>query len=122
MILKSGSNNSVVALNSVIIPLKCRQIINGKVTDLTTGNEIIGAKIELINSKGILVQSAGANTNGNFHFNIDCKEKYTIRVSNDNYISASSEFKSSEIDRQIQRLDFALTSNICKQKITGAVI
>ena len=119
---KSGSNNSVVALNSAITRLKCRQIVNGKITNLIDGNEIIGAKVELINSKGILVQSVGANTNGNFHFNIDCSEKYTLRVSNDNYITATSKFKSNEIDRQIQRLDFALTSNICKQTITGTVI
>ncbi len=119
---KSSIHNTTIILNNVLTPIVCSQIINGKIMDSTSGLEVINATVALQNSKGEVIEIVATNTNGNFHFNINCNENFKIKVSNKNYITSISEFKSMAGDKKIQRLDFMLILNSCQQTILGSVI
>lgn len=117
-----STHNAALLINSNIKKLKCGQILNGRINDLKTGKPIISAKVNIYNSKGVLIESADSNMNGNFHFNIDCKEQYNIEVSKEDYITSISDFESTEEDKQVQRLDFNLTPDACLQILTGTIL
>lgn len=119
---KSKANNSTVAFNASLKPLKCVQVLNGRITDLNTGQPLINATVELIDKKGDLKETAFSNTNGNYHFTIDCDEKYTVNVSNKLFEFASSEFKATTENKQVNRLDIPLKSLACIQTIDGIVL
>lgn len=119
---KLTQNKTIVSLNSFLTPIECSQIVRGRVNNATTGVPIANANVDLKNEKGEIVEFAKSNINGNFHFNIKCDKNYVINVSNDEFITKTSSFKSTDIDGQNHRLDFALTPDICLQTITGIVI
>lgn len=118
---KSAIHNTTIILKNLLTPLACSQIVNGKITDLNSGAEVENAIVEILTLKNKLIETATSNANGNFHFNISCDENYKIKVSHENYVTAISEFKSTSIDSQIQRLDFVLTPNTCQQSIVGTI-
>ena len=119
---KSEVNNSTINFNANLKPLKCVQVLNGRITDLNTGEPLIDFKVDLIDKKGDLKETAQSNTNGNYHFTIDCDEVYTVNVSNTLYESASSGFKGTSENKQVNRLDIPLKPLIRIQTVGGIVL
>jgi len=118
----SSKHNTTVSLNSLLVPIECSQIVRGRINDTATNVPIANATIDLQNEKGEIVESAKSNSNGNFHFTIKCDQNYTLNVTTAGFISEKYNFKSTDINGQNHRFDFALTPDICLQTITGTII
>jgi len=119
---KSLIDKTTITINSKISPIECSQIVRGRINNSVTGIPIINANIRLQNEKSEIIETVKSNSNGNFHFNIKCEQAYKILVSNLDFISKTSNFKSTDTDKQNHRIDFALTPNACLQTIIGNVI
>lgn len=119
---KSSVNNTTITFNATLKPLKCVQVLNGRITDLNTGQPLINITVDLIDKKGNLKETSQSNTNGNYHFTIDCDEIYTVNVTDKFYESASSNFKGTSENKQVNRLDIPIKSLVCIQIIDGIVL
>ncbi len=62
--------------------------ITGEVTDVVSGEELIGAEVSLIGSDGKLIAQAETDENGQYHFeNLDPATEYTLKAEKEGYNS-----------------------------------
>ncbi|MEE9349506.1 MAG: OmpA family protein [Flavobacteriaceae bacterium] len=76
------------------IDFPCNQIAEGVVTNKETGEIIPYAEVTLLDDKGIEVDHQKVGRNAKFSFKIDCKSKYKVIGSKENYSEDNEEFVS----------------------------
>ena len=121
-IKKSFKDNSIIVFNGSLKPSKCVQVLNGLITDLNTGEPLINIKVDLLDKKGDLVDIAQSDTNGDYHFTLNCKDKYIVNISSKLHEPVSSEFETTSENKQVSRLDFSLKPLPCTQTLEGIVL
>ena len=66
-------------------PLKCEQIIQGKIKDVDSNITIEKSKITLFDSKMMMVANSFSDQNGDYFFKVDCGLLYTVRAEKADY-------------------------------------
>lgn len=102
--------------------LDCTEIFNGRVSDEFTNAPINGVTVEIRNTKNQLIATEITNTNGNYHFNLPCKQKYIVRYTKKGFIETTTEIKTTKTNKKIQRRDVTLHIKLCNQQVKGVVL
>lgn len=91
---KRGAGDDDIYYFKEIAPVRveCNQVVNGVVKERVTEALLPGAKVDLYNSKGEIIDSVIADSNARFKFNVDCKESYKVVGSKFDYTEDSEEF------------------------------
>ncbi len=93
------------------IVFDCVQIAVGKVREKESGALLPGAKVDLINDKGIVVESTISDKYAAFIFKVNCNESYKVIGSKEDYIEDSDTFKTSDINDLELALSLSLGNN-----------
>ncbi len=96
---------------------KCQQIIKGIATDSLTLEPLQSVKVELIDTTGKIINEVETNDKGEYSFEVDCSEKYTIRGSKPDYKDDLIEVNTSVIDSYENIADLSLIPLIIDDKI-----
>ncbi len=96
---------------------KCQQIIKGVASDSLTLLPLQSVKVELIDKTGKIINEVETNEKGEYSFEVDCSEKYTIRGSKPDYKDDLKEVNTSIIDRYENITDLSLIPLIIDDKI-----
>ncbi|MDV7186751.1 OmpA family protein [Lutibacter sp. TH_r2] len=73
--------------------LDCAQIAQGVVRDRDTKALLPGAKVDLYNEEGEVIESVIADSYATFSFNVDCSNTYKVVGSKENYTEDSTNFR-----------------------------
>ena len=65
--------------------LSCDKSLSGVVTDLDSGEILVGAKMTLFDSEFKQVQVTQTDANGRYTFSVDCGKKYYVRAEKEDY-------------------------------------
>jgi outer membrane protein OmpA-like peptidoglycan-associated protein/tetratricopeptide (TPR) repeat protein len=95
-------------------PLKCEQLIKGKVTDLETKQPIAEAKLTLYDNQFEIIGSTISDPEGHYSFTADCKKSYSIRASKEEYLTKESKITTGTEDKGETNLPFELEKEACK--------
>jgi len=96
---------------------KCQQIIKGIASDKLTSLPIASVKVELIDKTGKIINDVKTNAQGEYSFEVDCDEKYTIRGSKPDYRDDLKEVNTSVVDSFENISDLSLQPLIIDNKI-----
>lgn len=96
---------------------KCQQIIKGIATNSLTSLPLASVKVELIDKTGKIINEVETNEKGEYSFEVDCNEKYTIRGSKPDYKDDLKEVNTSIIDSYVNITDLSLVPLIIDNKI-----
>lgn len=96
---------------------KCQQIIKGIASNSLTLEPLQSVKVELIDKAGKIINEAETNEKGEYSFEVDCNEKYTIRGSKPDYKDDLKEVNTSVIDSYENITDLSLMPLIIDDKI-----
>ena len=92
---------------------KCKQIVNGTITDKTSGAVLAGVQMVLLNKKYKVVGETTTDASGNYSFKVDCRKTYSVRATKEDYSSKEVTIKIPEITGQTT-VDLQLETSICK--------
>ncbi|SDX59183.1 Outer membrane protein OmpA [Lutibacter oricola] len=79
------------------ISFECNQIAQGVVRERGTKALLPGAKVDLYNAQGEVIESVIADDFATFKFNVDCREAYKIIGSKKDYTEDTEQFTTSEV-------------------------
>ena len=96
---------------------KCKQTIKGIAKDSLTLEILPLVKVELIDKEGKIINTVETNDKGEYSFDVDCSEKYTIRGSKPDYKDDIREVNTSVIDSYENITDLSLIPLIIDNKI-----
>jgi len=96
---------------------KCKQTIKGIAKDSLTLEVLPLVKVELIDKEGKIINTVETNDKGEYSFDVDCSEKYTIRGSKPDYKDDIREVNTSVIDSYENITDLSLIPLIIDNKI-----
>lgn len=100
----------------------CTQIVNGKIIEDFTKSPIEKVTVQVFDKNNNLLFTDITNSNGNYHFNLPCRQQYTIIYSKKEYVTTTTEIETSKTDKKIQRRDLTLYAKTCNQSINGIII
>ncbi|OAZ04538.1 OmpA family protein [Flavobacterium succinicans] len=92
---------------------KCKQIVNGTITDKTSGAVLAGVQMVLLNKKYKVIGETTTDASGNYSFKVDCRKTYSVRATKEEYTSKEVTIKIPEITGQTT-VDLQLEGSICK--------
>ncbi|MGL2988414.1 OmpA family protein [Flavobacterium sp. RSSA_27] len=92
---------------------KCRQVINGIVTDAASGAVLAGTQVLLLNKQYQVIATSFTDDNGFYTFSAYCKKNYHIRASKENYTPKEVKIKTPETTGETKVL-IQLESTLCK--------
>lgn len=93
------------------IEFDCLQVVAGVVREKESGALLPGAKVDLINDKGIVLESTIAGKYAAYSFKVNCNGLYKVVGSKENYIEDSATFKSTDINNLELELNLMLGNN-----------
>ena len=96
---------------------KCKQTIKGIAKDSLTLEILPLVKVELIDKEGKIINTVETNEKGEYSFDVECSEKYTIRGSKPDYKDDIREVNTSVIDSYENITDLSLIPLIIDNKI-----
>jgi len=96
---------------------KCKQTIKGIAKDSLTLEVLPLVKVELIDKEGKIINTVETNDKGEYSFDLECSEKYTIRGSKPDYKDDVREVNTSVIDSYENITDLSLIPLIIDNKI-----
>ena len=96
---------------------KCKQTIKGIAKDSLTLEVLPLVKVELIDKEGKIINTVETNDKGEYSFDVECSEKYTIRGSKPDYKDDIREVNTSVIDSYENITDLSLIPLIIDNKI-----
>ena len=96
---------------------KCQQIIKGIASDELTSLPLASVKVELIDKTGKIINEVETNNKGEYSFEVDCSEKYTIRGSKPDYKDDLKEVDTSVTDSFENITNLSLIPLIIDNKI-----
>ncbi|MDX6746908.1 OmpA family protein [Polaribacter sp. PL03] len=107
---KGGKGDDDIYYFKELVPIQldCNQIVNGVVRERITNALLPGAKVDLYNSKGQVIESVIADSSAKFTFNVNCNESYKVVGSKFDYNEDSEQF----ITNADQSLDLTLGLNL----------
>lgn len=79
------------------VQFDCQQIAAGVVREKRSGALLPGAKVDLINAQGQVLESTIADAYAKFNFKVDCNTPYKVVGSKPEYIEDSQTFTTSDI-------------------------
>ncbi|WP_299060344.1 OmpA family protein [uncultured Polaribacter sp.] len=106
--------------------LDCSQIANGVVRELGTNKLLPGAKVDLFNASGVLLESVFADAYATFSFPVDCETAYKVVGSKPGYeIDSATFMTTAELDLKLNlglnlnpvRGDFVTTNTNNRRKV-----
>ncbi|SNR31962.1 OmpA family protein [Lutibacter flavus] len=77
-------HNASISKTILLTPLKCTQIVSGKILDRNTSLPIPNAIISIYSNQ-LILETIKLDENANFNFELDCKLQYEIVASSANY-------------------------------------
>jgi outer membrane protein OmpA-like peptidoglycan-associated protein/tetratricopeptide (TPR) repeat protein len=92
---------------------KCRQVINGIVTDASSGAVLAGTQVLLLNKQYNVIAKTSTDDNGFYTFTGNCKRTYHVRASKENYTPKEVKIKTPETSGETKVL-LQLESTLCK--------
>ena len=92
---------------------KCKQVLNGTITDKASGAVLAGVQMVLLNKKYKVVGETTTDASGNYSFKVDCRKTYSVRATKEEYTSKEVTIKIPEITGQTT-VDLQLEGSICK--------
>ncbi|WP_082923257.1 carboxypeptidase regulatory-like domain-containing protein, partial [Flavobacterium succinicans] len=92
---------------------KCKQILNGTISDKASGAVLAGVQMVLLNKKYKVVGETTTDASGNYSFKVDCRKTYSVRATKEEYTSKEVTIKIPEITGQTT-VDLQLEGSICK--------
>jgi outer membrane protein OmpA-like peptidoglycan-associated protein len=114
------NRNATISKSLELLPLKCNQMVNGKILDKNTQLPIANANVSLIKNNEE-INSVSSSENGTFSFNINCNTNYKITASNSGYNANSIVFSSDNNLDGIKNVQIELIKKECKQLVTGII-
>lgn len=96
---------------------KCDQIIEGKIYDEKTKKLLPNSVVELISSKGKVLNKLTTNEKAYYSFTVECDKEYKIRATKKDYKAAFVTVKTSKIDDTKNSQDLYLTPLIIDKEI-----
>ncbi len=96
---------------------ECQQMVEGTVRILETGIPIAGAKVELIDKSGKVLETFTTLANGAYNFEIKCNQTYTIKGSKFDFKDDLQVLKSTGEHEFVHNVDLNLTPLIIKDQI-----
>ena len=91
----SSNRDTFYQMGDTIIPkgdddiysfnVKCKQTIQGSITDLKTGDYLEDATVELIDSNGMVLKNVQVDSTGVYSFDVECDQFYRLRGSMTRY-------------------------------------
>ena len=96
---------------------KCKQVIKGIAKDSLTLEVLLLVKVELIDKEGKIIEEVETNEKGEYSFEVECSEKYTVRGSKPDYKDDLREVNTSVIDSYENITDLSLVPLIIDNKI-----
>lgn len=100
----------------------CTQIANGRLTDEFFNKPLKNVTVEVRDLKEKLLFTDITNSNGNYHFNLPCKQQYVILFSKKGYTTSTTQIETTKTNKKIQRNDIILHQKICNQTINGIIV
>lgn len=92
-----GDDDIYLFEQKTTIPI-CDQTIAGVVKDKTTGLPITNAYVALVDNNGNQIRKETTLADGEFFFNLDCGQDYSIEVTKDGYFSTNSQLETSHVN------------------------
>lgn len=96
---------------------QCMQLVKGTVRNQQTKEPIAGATVELVNKAGQIVQTATADGNGQYSFEVSCNESYTIKGSKADFKDGLVDFTASDVHEFVNTVDVDLIPLIIGNQI-----
>jgi outer membrane protein OmpA-like peptidoglycan-associated protein/Tol biopolymer transport system component len=96
--------------------LICEQFLTGIITDLATGKALPLAKVSLLDDKFQVVKEVLANYDGEFRFDVECSNKYYVRVEKQDYETKEDVVFITKTSGSTD-LSIAIEKSICKVAI-----
>ncbi|CAM1355907.1 MULTISPECIES: OmpA family protein [Tenacibaculum] len=97
---------------------KCKEDINGIVSDSRTGDPIDKVTVRLINEKGEPVSKQITNLDGSYSFDkIDCEKNFIVVASKDDYKVTEKETATLDVNKKVLKTDLQLESLIVEDQI-----
>ncbi|MBX9808297.1 MAG: OmpA family protein [Flavobacteriaceae bacterium] len=93
--------------------LICEQFLTGIIRDLATGKALPLAKVSLLDDKFQVVKEVLANYDGEYRFDVECSNKYYVRVEKQDYETKEDNIIVSKIAGSTV-LPIAIEKSICK--------
>ncbi|NLP57872.1 OmpA family protein [Lutibacter sp. B1] len=90
------------------VVFECNQIAEGIVREKESGALLPGAKVDLINEKGVVLESTIADKYATFSFKVNCNTAYKVVGSKQDYIEDMVTFTTSNVNE----LELALNLNL----------
>ncbi|WP_028890687.1 OmpA family protein [Tenacibaculum sp. 47A_GOM-205m] len=96
---------------------KCKQFISGKVFDEKTKELLSEALVELVDSRGKVLETITTQADGSYFFEVNCGKKYVLRGSKSDYKDDLKDVLTTNDDNKNIELDLYLTSLIIGDEI-----
>ncbi|WP_442267606.1 OmpA family protein [Tenacibaculum sp. ZS6-P6] len=97
---------------------KCKEDIQGFVTEKNTNKPLNNVKVRLINEYGEPVKEQLTNESGGYSFKyLDCEKKYTVVASKDDYKHTKADVITRDVDKKIINKNIQLESLIVENQI-----
>ncbi len=97
---------------------KCKEDIEGVVTEKNTNKPLANVSVRLINEDGEPVAEQKTKQDGSYFFKrIDCEKNYTVVASKDDYKSSQEETATQDVDKKVIQTDLQLESLIIEDQI-----
>lgn len=97
---------------------RCKENIEGVITNAKTGEPIPAAQVRLINEKGEPIAKFDTKEDGSYIFEtIDCEKKFTIAVSKKDYRNVQKDTQTLDINKQSVIANLQLESLIVEDQI-----
>jgi outer membrane protein OmpA-like peptidoglycan-associated protein/Tol biopolymer transport system component len=96
--------------------LICEQFLTGIITDLATGKALPLARVSLLDDKFQVVKEVLANYDGEFRFDVECSNKYYVRVEKQDYETKEDVVFITKTSGSTD-LSIAIEKSICKVAI-----
>lgn len=79
-----------LALDSVRVPVAAEAGITGQVMEAASGQPIVGARVALLDSRGLVVRSVESDAAGNFHLRVERPGAHRLRADRVGYRRSTS--------------------------------
>lgn len=94
---ETGSGDDDIYSVQLLKALKVNLSLNGVVSDVRTNEILPGAKVNLLDGSGNVIESAIANEKGEYSFNLEPDKDYDLAFSKDDYFDGADQFSTKNL-------------------------
>lgn len=88
--------------------IACKQTVTGVVRNSETSEPLSNATVQKISKSGVILETMTTNENGEYSFEVDCDETYTIRAEKEDFKDDRKEFTTPKENDYENKIDLNL--------------